>query len=227
MGKRMNPVALPPLLCAQFLDYVLQHHAPPTTLIICSTREAFLEQLQVSIDHCQASTEDTNDIISPTDYLSLPTIHLIATSRTIHLAFTPTLPHLRAYLAMYSPENSTARVFLTSRPQKPLLAIWGLANLHRSTAEHSAQGYSRTLASAVEAARAGRQRMVLAESSRVFVQGEAGEGDAWDETWREQVPLLSGSVKFGREERGWTGRTVEIGAVVGRWCRFVGLEWRT
>lgn len=67
------------------------------------------------------------------------------------------------------------------------------------------------------------QRLVLAESRPLsgevkFVSiSNAGVGDPW----KEQVPLLSGSVRFGREERAWAGKTVEVERVVGRWCRFV------
>ena len=102
-----------------------------------------------------------------------------------------------------------------------MLAVWGLANLHRSTAEHSAQGLSRSLAAAVEAAKFNGQRLVLAESTtlsgKVEYEGVGSGGDPW----KEQLPLLSGSVRFGGEGRLWAGKTVEVERVVGRWCRFV------
>lgn len=102
-----------------------------------------------------------------------------------------------------------------------MLAIWGLANLHRSTAEHSAQGLSRSLAAAVETAKLNGQSLVLAESSVVDggVENE-GIGNSGN-PWKEQVPLLSGSVRFGGEDRMWAGKTVAIERVVRRWCRFV------
>ena len=79
---------------------------------------------------------------------------------------------------------------------------------------------------AVEAAKTARQRLVLAESVGGSFLGLGGgeEGGGEVDAWEEQVPLLSGVVPFGREERGLGGRTVEVGKVVGRWCRFVGLE---
>ena len=105
-----------------------------------------------------------------------------------------------------------------------MLAIWSLANLHRSTAEYSAQGLCRTLAAAVETAKFNGQRLVLAEGTALDgdVEGE-GVGSGGD-PWKEQVPLLSGSVRFGGEERVWAGRTVEVRKVVGRWCRFVTID---
>ena len=96
-----------------------------------------------------------------------------------------------------------------------------MANLHRSTAEHSAQGLSRSLAAAVEAAKFNGQRLVLAESTTLSGEVEyEGIGSAGD-PWKEQVPLLSGSVRFGGEGRLWAGKTVEVQRVVARWCRFV------
>lgn len=102
-----------------------------------------------------------------------------------------------------------------------MLVVWGLANLHRSTTEHSAQGLSRSLAAAVETAKRNGQRLVLAES-RVLdgVIEYEGIGNVTD-PWKEQVPLLSGSVRFGGEDRVWAGKLVEVETVVGRWCRFI------
>ena len=105
-----------------------------------------------------------------------------------------------------------------------MLAVWGLAKLHRSTAEHSAQGLSRSLAAAVETAKVNGQRLVLAES--IALNGEVeyeGIGSVGD-PWKEQVPLLSGSVRFGGEDRVWAGKTVALERVVGRWCRCVMVD---
>lgn len=109
--------------------------------------------------------------------------------------------------------------------QKPLLAIWGLASLHRSTTEYSAQGLSRTLAVAVEAAHSAGQRLVLAESRQDLDEPEGEEGrEVLLGPWREQVSLLSGSVRFGGEESGLNGRMMEVGDVVRRWCRFLKVD---
>lgn len=102
-----------------------------------------------------------------------------------------------------------------------MLAIWGLANLHRSTAEHSAQGLSRSLAIAIETAKSNGQRLVLAESRALSGGGEFEGSGSGGESWKEEVPLLSGSVRFGGEDRVWAGKRVEVERVVGRWCRFV------
>ena len=228
MGRSKHPVALFPILPTEFLEYILQHHQPPTTIIICSTREAFLQELKASIAFSAPTAESAENSSSQVHHLLKPTLHLIATSRSVNLTFTPTLPHLRAYLATYNPEtallSSTSGSETRSRAQKPILSIWGFATIHRSTADHSAQGLSRTLAAAVEAARLAGQQLVFAESVGTLDEEGVEVGYRSLEPWREQVPLLSGSVRFGGEGSGLGGRLVEVGAVVGRWCRFVRLE---
>ena len=102
-----------------------------------------------------------------------------------------------------------------------MLAVWGLANLHRLTAEHSAQGLSRSLAAVVETAKLNGQRLVLAESIPLNAGIESVGTGSVDDPWKEQVPLLSGSVRFGGEDRMWAGKTVEAARVVAKWCRFV------
>lgn len=232
MSSPHTPIALAPLLWTDFINFILRQHTSPTTLIVCSSRDAFLEELQACINHthprdptADSSNEASLDSRHPAPHpLLIPTIHLIAKSRSVNLAFAPTLLHLRAYLATYvSSVKSLSTSSASTKPgsQYPMLAVWGLADLHRSTAEHSAQGLSRTLVVAVETAKLNGQRLVLAESKAldggVEHEGVGSVGDPW----KEQVPLLSGSVRFGEEDRVWAGRTVEVARVVGRWCRFV------
>lgn len=223
------PIALAPLLCTDFIDFILHHHTTRTTLIICSSREAFLQEVQACINntHPREPTAESSDESStdpPLHPLLIPTIHLIAKSRSVNLAFVPTLPHLRAYLATYTPDfkpESSSSTGAKPGVQYPMLAIWGLANLHRSTAEHSAQGLSRSLAIAIETAKSNGQRLVLAESRALSGGGEFEGSGSGGESWKEEVPLLSGSVRFGGEDRVWAGKRVEVERVVGKWCRFV------
>ena len=105
-----------------------------------------------------------------------------------------------------------------------MLAIWGLVNLHRLTAEHSAQGLSRSLAAVVETAKLNGQRLVLAETMTLNAEVESVGTSSVDDPWKEQVPLLSGSVRFGGEDRMWAGKTVEVARVVAKWCRFVKVD---
>lgn len=223
----MCPIALPPMLCTELVNYVLFRHRSPTTLIICSTRESFLEDLQACIKSTRPQTQSEDldeDLSASSHHLLIPTIHQIALSRTINLAFTPTLPHLRAYLAAYDVPPVCNSTLSPADSRVPILAIWGMATLHRSTFEHSAQGLSRTLAIAVEAATQAGQNLVLAESSRSGSRDDNATDDilnfAADNPWKEQVPLLSGSVRFAGEDRAWAGRTIEVGRVMARWCKF-------
>lgn len=236
MPIHRHPIALPPLLATEFLDHVLQHHCSPTTLIICSTRETFLQELQSCIrfqNAAHVAAGNSAPSLYHQHYLLHPTIHLIADSRSIALAFTPTVPHLRAYLATYffpaarvSPSIAGSNIQMSS--QKPKLAIWGLASLHRSTTEYSAQGLYRTLAVAVEAAYSAEQQLVLAESGQELGMPEdegTGQGGRVPlEPWTEQVPLISGSIRFGQDGSVLGGRVTEVGDVVGRWCRFPKLD---
>ena len=218
--KRIN-IALPPLRCSDFLTYILDRHRAPTTLVICSSREAFLKDLHSSV----ANTDDTSHT------LLVPTIHLISRSSSVHVAFVPTVSHLRAYLATYRLDSEPApfeSIIADSGYRSPLLALWSPASLHRSTTEYSAQGLNRSMALAVEAAAYGKQRLVLAEPRTMSEGGEFNDADTPDtnsaDPWKDQVPLLSGSIRYGGEERTLAGTTIEVRRVVARWCKFVKLD---
>lgn len=82
------------------------------------------------------------------------------------------------------------------------------------------------MALAVEAASRGDMRLLVAEvATKIDTAGDVEEerGPLRD-PWRAQVPLLSGSVRFGGDERVWAGRTIEVRQVMERWCNFVDLE---
>lgn len=239
MHSSKSPVALsPPILPSTLLTFILNHHKSPTTLVICSARESFLEEISFSTResplHEPPSSQPTTQSYQPPHSLLVPRLHLIAKSQDIKLIYAPTLPHLRAFLATRQPAPKTSfqhsnddNGYKTAQPRArpPLLAIFGLAKLHHSTAEHSAQGLSRTLASAVEAAAIGGEHLLLIEppldvyDETALESAEAGERSASD-PWKEQVPILSGSIRFGDQERVWAGKTVEVGRVFAKWCRF-------
>ena len=234
MQNRGTALALAPLSCSDFINHLLRVHKAPTTLVVCSSREAFLDELRACcVDPRSNSPHSQGREVSPqTHPFLIPTLHLIAKSQSISLAFVPTLPHLRAYLAAYPslPAKSEYPLPIVTRPgfQTPLLAIWGLAGLHRSTIDHSAQGLSRTMAAAREAAVAGQQNLVLAEQN-LQIGRDDGE-DVNDENmrivdpWQEQVPLLSGTIRIGGDERERIGRTCEVGSIVAKWCKFVVVD---
>ena len=215
-----------------FLDLIIHSHAPPSTLVVCSTREDFLQML---LSACRTieravplTSEGCENSVSKNLLLS-PTIHLLAISRTINLAFTPTLTSLRAYLAIYeSPVDPTNPGTTFSRPGKrtPILGILNMLEVHRGTSDFSAQGISRTFASAVDAAARNNLQLLVNEIPRSEGPDE-GENQiqySEGEPWSEQIPLLCGSLRFGEDQKIWAGRTVEMRQVPARWCRFRTLD---
>ncbi|KAL2066363.1 hypothetical protein VTL71DRAFT_2434 [Oculimacula yallundae] len=178
--------------------------------------------------------------------LLTPTLHQILTSRSINLVFIPTLSHLRAYLAIFPIEDKQAgdksarvapqRQFEKKGNRVPLLVVYGLVGLHRDTSEWSAQGVGDSVAALVEAGWRARRGVVSLEE-REWDGGADGVGDGDEGVeggrekrtgWDERLPILNGSVKrvgLESEDGGWSGRTVEVGRVLGRWFRFERGEW--
>lgn len=225
MSNPISPIVIWSVRGTEFVDYVLKSHASPTTLVVCSTRESFLQHLHSDIQinlSVPPDSQENNDVGASHPFL-ISTIHLLASSRTIQLVFVPTLPHLRAYLAVFKPLVDSDRNPLPYKKPGlcvPMLAIFGFATIHEPTSEYSAQGLSRTLAIAVEVAKFAGMKLVLAEPCKRQMDNNANIQDFW----KLQVPLLSGSIRLGSNERSWAGRTVDIGRVVGRWCRFMRMH---
>ncbi|KAL8645013.1 MAG: hypothetical protein Q9210_006951 [Variospora velana] len=220
-------LALPPTACHALIDYILQNHEAPTTMVICSSREAFLVGLQSSMqaDNLNEITVDSGPLDASIHPLLIPTIHQLAASSSIATAFTPSLLHLRAYLACYAPARDpepTSNTLARRGSQSAMLVIYGLLKLHRDTTEYSVQGLSRSLVIAVEAANTWQMRLTLVEPLE-DTQPSAPEPIMETEAvsppdpWSEQVPLLNSSL-VPTNGSTWAGRTVEVGAVVARWC---------
>ena len=224
------PVALPPLGLTELVDFILERHRYPTILVICSSRATFLDHLRASIHSDNANDGQSSQFESSSDKshrLLTPTIHLLATSRTIDVAFAPTLPHLRAFLASQAPQGQLPSTLKDSeRPSSrvPILAIFGLVALHRPTSDYSVQGLSRTLATAVETASAASMKLVIIEERRFFSDQvdegmEAPTSKFMEDPWSEEVPILNSSSRFGREDSIWAGKTLKIGKILARWCK--------
>ncbi|KAL8712956.1 MAG: hypothetical protein Q9220_002814 [cf. Caloplaca sp. 1 TL-2023] len=221
-------VALPPMKCNEFIEHVLENHKAPTTIIICSSREDFLDKLYHSLQPQNAyqdfdpTKEAGDEKLHP---LLVPTIHRLSTARTVNLAFVPSLPHLRAYLASFTPSRDAMQGSSSlAKPglQTSMLAIYGLVSLHRDTTEYAVQGLSRSMANAVETAEAWGMRLTLVEDSEDWVTPMAelvsdGEAVALGTFWTEQIPLLNSSIALS-DDRIWAGRKVDLKAVIARWC---------
>ena len=227
MNSNRTPIAILPENPIDLLQWLLRNCDAPTTLVICSDRDSFLDYLSTFVE---ATRDPETGEIAPCSLLT-PRIHLISSSQKIKILFTPSLAHLRAYLCAVAVESSNESINTEdslgvgkAKKKARFLVIWGLAAIHRSTLEHSAQGLSRTMAAAVEAADGLRRRLLLAETHAPdLLLEEEGDSGRQASAWREQIPLLSGSVRFGGEHRGWGVKTIEVGAVVEKWCRFASL----
>lgn len=239
MEHDRTPVAIRFISSIEIIDCILKQDNVTISLIVCASRSAFLEDLQGELHgthstHLPESHKRSN-YMSPHTLLS-PTLRLLATSRMVRLAFIPTLPHLRAYLAALKAPTYPSRPSLQCHQpnsRRAMLVILSLVDLHRSTIEYSAQGISRTLAIAVETARLAGLKLVLGERytedntddvDRVNESATGAVNTAQRNPWTEEIPVLSGSVRFGNGKGLRAGRTINVGNVLGRWCRFVTMD---
>ncbi|KAK8105683.1 uncharacterized protein PG998_003842 [Apiospora kogelbergensis] len=276
-----NVLVLSPALPSELLTYILDHHVYPTTLIICSSRADFLESLinettrdqQPAPDIGDSAEADNNNNINSDNIQQLPLsplppeqnirllsspLYQLSISRHIRAVYTPTVTHLRAYLAVSLPNPSSGTIppppssFRPATARRPPhLILYGLLALHRDTSEWSAQGLGTTCAAVAETGRRLGWRVEVADPpsphhllddpppSHADDDGR-GEGrrrnqgeDALQELLKEKLPILSGGVSirpglFDAEEGGgWSGRAVEVGRVLSRWCDFGKGEWDT
>jgi hypothetical protein len=228
------PLVLEGISLPELLRYILKTHAAPSALVICSTKETFLQQLN---EATEAEYQNHEEDLRPPHPWTTPTLRLLASSRTVKVAFCPDLAHLRAYLAAYAQRQPADQDDLTAQPAlartNHILAILNPIQLHKPTSAYSAQGLNRTLASAVEAAYHTRRRLVLAEcpyttqslpSDELQLDLEADlatPAPTSSTPWDEELSLLNVTTKsFGAGERGWVGRTVKVRTVAERWCLF-------
>jgi hypothetical protein len=259
-GPHLQPAVLHPVELVPFIQYLLANHAAPSNLIVCSSREAFLSQLQASVHHSKdldrAEAEEAGlppeavaRVASRDHELLVPTIHQLSSSRTIKVTFCATLAQLQAYLGVYG----RTQFFIPSDERKddpagavPTIALLNPLAIHKETSSFSAQGLSRTFASAVEAATRSNQKLVIVECPsrvhRILEDADADDDEDEDEDmahdegrlrrlndgvdpWNQQLPILNVTTKsFGAGERGWVGRTVLARRIAARWCVFEAFE---
>ncbi|KAK1975367.1 hypothetical protein LZ30DRAFT_605818 [Colletotrichum cereale] len=219
----MAPTVLSPASPVELLHYIVTFQAYPTTILICYPREDFITNL---VSDAQENTPE-GDHRPPEERRPLAllpaTLYQTAVARHLRILFIPTVTHLRAYLSAFDPSDS-----LTPPPpnypppssakrRPPLLLVYGLLNLHRDSSEWSAQGLSNSAAALLEAARRTEFKPVIVEP-----KGAGGHAD-FKAVLRDDVPVLSGSSR--RDEGVWTGRTVEVKRVLGRWFRLQTGQW--
>lgn len=207
------PVVLHGLSMTDLLQHLTATHSAPTTLIVCSSRHLFERRLSRTLDQEDRGRKHP---------LLTPTLHLLKSTLPIRLAFCPSLEALRAHLAVYR-TNHAGEVNVSGDAREPQLCILNMLALHRETTSFSAQGISRTLASAVEAAARCGQKLVISEFPAPSDSNneDDAEADVDRDPWSEQLSILNVTTKsFGVGSRGWAGRTVSARAVAERWCRF-------
>ncbi|KAK4494296.1 hypothetical protein PRZ48_014594 [Zasmidium cellare] len=219
-----NPIILEARNVHGFIQYVLDNHAAPSTLIVCSTKAAFLETLQTEPE----SSQDEELAINARRLWQTPTLRLLSTSRTLKLAFCPDITHLRAYMATYSitmAKRSTEQDDALRLPSaQPILAILNPVELHRPTSAFSAQGLNRTLSVAVEAAHHTGSKLVVTEIVKLEAAPDledllqTAQAQPLASPWDEDVPILNVTTKRLGELS--VGRTVKIKSVAERWCTF-------
>lgn len=200
-----RPLVITSITLPGLLEYSLSLPAH-AHLIICTSRPLFLQRLYASIDI--------------NDPLLTPTLKQLSTSSTVSTAFCPTLQTLQAYLSTIpTPLPSTEQAI----PHPNTLILVYLLSLHIESATHSAQGLSRTLASAIDASIRAKAHLIIAEPLADNDEA-AAMGLQPQDPWDDHMPILNNTSTRSRlEQRGWVGRTVTGRTVAQRWFRFSSL----
>lgn len=209
----------------------MRHPSPNKHLIICSTRDAFLQSLLYEI-----TRESRTDHNTALDLLT-PTLSNLHNSRNTKITFCSDLTNLRAYFATlkYPPQlaqvDSEAEGILDQ--PCPLLMILNPIQIHEHTLSYSAQGFNRTFAAIIDAAHYLDHQLVMVQCINPEDEFETGvqededmlDGRTLTNPWDQDVSMLNITTKtFGTGDRGWVGRTVKIRQVAKRWCRFRELD---
>jgi hypothetical protein len=80
----------------------------------------------------------------------------------------------------------------------------------------------------VEAGWRTRRKVVVLEEKVDGAEGRRDGGERPHDIWGERLPMLNGNVRrtgLEGEDAAWSGRTVEVRRVLGRWFRFRKGEW--
>jgi hypothetical protein len=234
-----QPTVLHPLTLSELLKYALriESRTASTILIICSSRETFLQQsLQILQQGDEGTqTEDIADLVTPT-------LQNISSTRHVKLAFCASVHALLAYLTAYG--RAGCKYTNGAREIDKLILVNPLA-LHAPTPSFSAQGLSRSFAAAAEAAlRTGAVLRIVEcrmDKKRAEEQDEEAmpistgneeernntEREDLGDPWEQEVSILNVSARrfgSGSGERSWAGRTVKARRIAARWFRFHKLD---
>ncbi|KAK2792773.1 hypothetical protein FQN52_002835 [Onygenales sp. PD_12] len=181
---------------ADFVEYLLNGDASAITLVVCSTREAFLQQLCASV--ARASLHEDPD--------TSPQLSQDRTGNDRNILLNPQLYNT---IRPIPPLEGDSRY-----PGRQVLAILDLIALHYQAREFSAQGIAKTLALAVEVSARERVHLTICECNDVNRQD-----DTRNSMWDRDIPLLSDQRRV--IEEGSQSRTLKAKQIVKRWFNFV------
>ncbi|KAK1914585.1 hypothetical protein P3342_010574 [Pyrenophora teres f. teres] len=188
--SQTRPTVLCPLTLTGLLHHLLtnQSYTCPTLLIICSSRDVFLQDLATSLQ--QHHSEQDPDSM---ERLIAPTLHNLLTMRHIQLVFCTSVQALLAYLTAYGRPGAPGVVGDTLGKEKIVLV--NPLTLHASTPSFSAQGLSRCFATVAETA----LRVVAAARKTQTLDMEKTQAEADDEDpWEQEVSIMNVSARrFG------------------------------
>jgi hypothetical protein len=242
--ERLSPIVLEAASVEDFIEYVVLQSAAPSTLVVCSSRAAFLEQLQqdhrlelrAGVDEDAQTDQHGSPGRSTADVKSnrfAPTLRLLFESRKVRAVFCRDVAQLRAYLTLYKTKVAQQNEQQTlAQTRVPMLAVLNFIGLHRHTSAFSACGINRSMSVAVEAAHQTESKLILVEMPQNSpLSDDAANLDsspidgmtdvAATNPWLEQISMMNVTTKtFGAGERGWVGRTVAIATIAQRWCSF-------
>jgi hypothetical protein len=129
------------------------------------------------------------------------------------MLFIPSVTHLRAYLSVFTPDDSKTTApppGFGDKATEPLLVLYGFLDLHRESSEWNAQGLGCSAALLVDAAKRTGCKAALIEPTDD--QGHP----SFTALLAQEIPLLG----IGSSEGPWSGRKVEVKRVLGRWFAF-------
>ncbi|KAI1401182.1 hypothetical protein F4819DRAFT_459088 [Hypoxylon fuscum] len=228
---------LSPTPPSELLNHILDHHGHTTTLIICASRADFLASLADGIHHLN-DVPTKHEGASPdlqhgkreqeakTHRLLSSPLCQVAASRHVRVVCIPTVTHLRAYLSVFSPDDSRVPAppahFKAPGNGRHRIILYGFLEMHRDTSEWSAQGLGNSASAVIELAHRLSWQAVVVEPNK------HNSVSAFEDVLKEHVPFLSGGGRRpgpDSEEGAWTGRTVEVGRVMKRWFGFQRGPW--
>lgn len=169
-------------------------------------------------------------------FLASSPLYQVATSRHIRVVYVPTVTHLRAYLSVFSPDDTNipapppdlhhnSSAIGGGATYTPRIVLYGFLSLHRDTSEWSAQGLGNSASAVVDLGHRLSWQAIIVEPRK-----RKNSLSLFEDLLEETVPFLSGGGRRpGPDSRdeggGWIGRTVEVGRVMKRWFRFQHGVW--